>query len=63
MQAYKQGMDLEGKQEGSDEAMRTAAGKMCENYLKLVDLQRWHKEMEGNTMGTCTTRWRPTVDY
>lgn len=56
VQEYKQGMDLAGKQEGSDEAMRTAAGTMCENYRKLVDLQRWHKAMEGNTMGTCSNR-------
>lgn len=53
-QEYKQGMDLEVKQQGSDEAMRAAAGTMCENYRKLVDLQRWHKVTEGNTMGTCT---------
>ena len=56
MQVYKQGMDLQGKEDGSDEAMRTAASAMCKNYRKLVNLQRWHKEMEGNTMGTCTTR-------
>lgn len=56
MQEYKQGMDLQGKQDGSDEAMRIAAGTMCDNYRKLVDLQRWHKETEGNTMGTCSLR-------
>lgn len=56
VQEYKQGMDLQIKQDGSDETMRAAASTMCYNYLKLVELQRWHKETEGNTMGTCSNR-------
>ena len=46
-------MDLQVKEEGSDIAMRDAAASMCENYRKLVGLQRWRKEDEGGTMGTC----------
>lgn len=52
-QKYEQGMDLEGKEEGSDEAMRNAARGMCDNYKKLVSLQKWHKQTEGDTMHTC----------
>lgn len=46
-------MDLEGKEEGTDEGMRAAAFTMCDNYRALVELQRWRKPDEGNTMGTC----------
>lgn len=53
-QEYEQGMDLEIKQEGSDAAMRTAARRMCDNYLTLVSMQKWHKDTEGDTMGTCS---------
>lgn len=49
-------MDLEGKEQGSDEGMRAVASTMCDNYLALVHLQRWHKETEGGTMGTCGVR-------
>lgn len=55
-QKYEQGMDLKGKEEGSDMNMRTAAAGMCENYRALVRLQRWHKQEQGNTMGTCDVR-------
>eukprot|EP00752_Nemacystus_decipiens_P003907 g3584.t1 len=53
---YEQGMDLQVKEEGSDENMRAAAATMCDNYRALVDLQRWRKPHQGNTMGTCDIR-------
>lgn len=46
-------MDLAVKEEGSDDAMREAARGMCDTYRTLVAMQRWHKEAEGDTMGTC----------
>lgn len=49
-------MDLKGKEEGSDEIMRAAAATMCDNYRSLVGLQRWRKEEQGDTMGTCSSR-------
>lgn len=49
-------MDLQGKEEGSDETMRAAAATMCDNYRALVELQRWRKQEQGNTMGTCGVR-------
>ncbi len=49
-------MDLKGKEEGSDEMMRAAAATMCDNYRTLVGLQRWRKEEQGDTMGTCGKR-------
>lgn len=56
LQKYEQGMDLEGKEEGSDETMRAAAATMCDNYRALVGLQKWRKEEQGDTMGTCDVR-------
>lgn len=56
LQEYEQGMDLQVKEEGSDETMRAAAATMCDNYRALVDLQRWRKPQQGNTMGTCDVR-------
>lgn len=56
-QEYEQGMDLEIKEEKSDEAMRAAASTMCESYRELVSLQRWRKPSEGETMGTCSRRY------
>ncbi|CAM9123949.1 unnamed protein product [Ectocarpus sp. 12 AP-2014] len=53
---YEQGMDLELKEEGSDPRMRAAAATMCANYRSLVELQRWRKEEQGSTMGTCDVR-------
>lgn len=49
-------MDLQAKEDGSDNIMRTAAASMCENYRVLVEMQRWRKEKEGGTMGTCNMR-------
>lgn len=53
-QKYEQGMDLDIKQEGSDEVMRAEARKMCDSYRTLVSMQKWVKDSQGDTVGTCS---------
>ncbi|CAM9374267.1 unnamed protein product [Choristocarpus tenellus] len=51
---FSQGMDLEMKANGTDTAMQQIAKDvLCSSYQSLQKLEVWHKEREGQTMGTC----------